>query len=298
MLRKIGAVVFIAVLISSFPFLHSTYGQPVPLETLRRTELKYEISEATTIGKRDVTFEIVANEPFSGIEWTLDFGDAQSPETLMGDRKSIPHTYTISEQNRTSFLVVLEGSYFQELENQPDRITSIQIQREISFEPKTSNDVQIISCAWPCGDYYNTVWFALWQLLIIGLLLEVSMNTLYCSRMYLRHFYKKGVKTFVSLAFALGVAFNYEVDIFSKVVDASGDLQMQHYAFVGNLVSAVLIVGVSNMLYSLFCYLKLHDPEKVEKKALEEQNRTTAVPNSNTDQPASPEEGDETENLF
>ncbi len=118
----------------------------------------------------------------------------------------------------------------------------------------------------------QSAWLELVQILVLFLLLsvvfEAAMTTVFNWRWFAKRFEGRGVKTPLTVVLALIVVNSFEIDLVSRILNVVGD--GDHGATVsGQLLSALLIAGGSDMVYRIFTRLGIRDSSERAAKAAE-----------------------------
>ena len=117
----------------------------------------------------------------------------------------------------------------------------------------------------------QSAWLELVQILVLFLLLsvvfEAAMTTVFNWRWFAKRFEGRGVKTPLTVVLAWIVVRSFDVDLVSRILNVVGD--GEHAATLsGQVLTALLIAGGSDMVYRIFTRLGLRNSaERVAKAA-------------------------------
>ena len=79
----------------------------------------------------------------------------------------------------------------------------------------------------------------------------------------------KGFKTPITIIAAVGLLWNYDIDIFKHVIDAfaSEGAPETGSTFLGRLMTGLLVAGGSGAIFNIFAKMGLRNPKQLAEKA-------------------------------
>ena len=118
----------------------------------------------------------------------------------------------------------------------------------------------------------QSAWLELVQILVLFLLLsvifEAAMTTVFNWRWFAKRFEGRGVKTPLTVILAWIVVDSFNVDLVSQVLNIAGE--GDHAAtFSGQALTALLIAGGSDMVYRIFTRLGIRNSAERAVKVAE-----------------------------
>ena len=118
----------------------------------------------------------------------------------------------------------------------------------------------------------QSAWLELVQILVLFLLLsvvfEAAMTTVFNWRWFAKRFEGRGVKTPLTVVLAWIVVDSFNVDLVSRILNVVGG--GDHAAtFSGQVLTALLIAGGSDMVYRIFTRLGIRNSAERAAKAAE-----------------------------
>lgn len=116
----------------------------------------------------------------------------------------------------------------------------------------------------------QAAWLELVQILVLFLLLsvifEAAMTTVFNWRWFAKRFEGRGVKTPLTVLVALVIVNSFEVDLVSRILNVVGN--GEHGAtFSGQVLTALLIAGGSDGIYRVFTRLGIRNSAERAAKA-------------------------------
>ncbi len=120
--------------------------------------------------------------------------------------------------------------------------------------------------------------------LVLSVVFEVALTPIFNWRIFIRYLEGKGAKTIITVALAFIVFWSYELDIVKDLLNALGqkDESGQQIARTtgGQVLTALLIAGGSNGVYSIFKRLNIRDVEERNARVRDEAQRRTQASHS------------------
>jgi hypothetical protein len=106
-------------------------------------------------------------------------------------------------------------------------------------------------------------------ILVLSVVFEVALTPLFNWRFFLARFEGKGLKTPITVAFALFVLWGYDVDIIKDLLIAMD--YPAELTFWGQLLTALLVAGGSDGVLRIFTKLQIRDAGARKRKTEEAQ---------------------------
>ena len=138
----------------------------------------------------------------------------------------------------------------------------------------------------------QSAWLELVQILVLFLLLsvifEAAMTTVFNWRWFAKRFEGRGVKTPLTFIVAWIVVDAFDLDLVSRVINVAGE--GEHAArFSGQILTALLLAGGSDAVYRCFTRLGIRNSAERAAKAAEARAaaaaRRPAAPKADAKQP-------------
>ena len=121
-------------------------------------------------------------------------------------------------------------------------------------------------------------------LFVISVVFETALTPIFNWRVFAKFCEGKGVKTPITVLAAVGLLWNYDIDIFKHVIDAfttaegtAGNAQGATAAtqeaagststFLGRVMTGLLVAGGSGAVFNIFAKLGLRNPTQLADKA-------------------------------
>ena len=129
-------------------------------------------------------------------------------------------------------------------------------------------------------------------LFVISVVFETALTPVFNWRIFARFCEGRGIKTPITIAAAVGLLWNYDIDIFKHVIDAFAGTEGTTAAaqgataatqgataagqgesgssstFLGRIMTGLLVAGGSGAIFNLFAKMGLRNPAQLAEKAV------------------------------